>query len=58
MSLDARIETVTRPMLGCHSDLDKYKTSIPPCDIANRNTEKACMWCARLTNEDKEMQHE
>lgn len=48
MNLDARIETKSRPMYGCHSDLDMYKRGeIPSCGFMHRPTEKACEGCSR-----------
>lgn len=54
MSMDSRVETVCRPMFGCHSEFDKYKTTPrPECNFPYVYEEKACLGCLRNEN-DKE----
>lgn len=53
MSLDQRIETKTRPMYGCHSDLDKYKQDVPQdCNFEDPHAERACEGCQRKKEDD------
>ncbi len=48
MSLDKRIKTKVKPILGCHSDFDKERKTPPPlCSFIGRTTEKACEQCTR-----------
>ena len=54
MSLDKRIETKTQPMLGCHTELNKYKERpAEKCDYDHRTEERGCEGCRHRNETEK-----